>query len=256
MCIRDRFLPILVGGIGIVALGIAMIFGMREDHFSPTRREDRATFAAMADTFKRGMSELKVQPILVTIMVVAVVFGMFSEGFDRLNVPHLVSAHEFPQIGTLDTVVWWGIISAMSITAGIIATTLGTRYVDTGNHVQLTWTLGGIVVVIGLAVIAFANLEGLYAALAFFWLANGLRQLHTPLATAWLNRRLSSESRATMLSMEGQADALGQAVGGPAVGVVAKTVAIPVALTISGLLLLPAIELYRRVARQGDRESG
>ena len=249
---QSLHLPILAGGLGIVALSVAMIVWMREDHFTPARVENRQTLHALTDTFMGGVRQLRMHPVLVTIMLVAVVFGMFSEGFDRLYVPHLVSAHEFPQIGQLDNVVWWGVIAAVGTLVGIVATTLGERFVDTNNHRQLTWTLGGLVVAIGLAVVVFANAQTLMVALVFYWLANGLRQVHSPLETAWLNRRLSSDSRATMLSMQGQADALGQAFGGPVVGVIAKTIAIPIALTISGLLLLPSIWLYRRAAKADD----
>ena len=53
---------------------------------------------------------------------------------------------------------------------------------------------------------------------AAFWGASVLPQVSRPIYTAWLNQRLESATRATVLSMSGQMDALGQIVGGPAVG--------------------------------------
>ena len=72
-----------------------------------------------------------------------------------------------------------------------------------------------------------------------------LRAVTDPLTTAWLNQSLEPRTRATLLSMNSQADALGQSIGGPIVGVIAKYVAISVALTFSALILLPALAIYR-----------
>ena len=61
----------------------------------------------------------------------------------------------------------------------------------------------------------------------------------------WLNQSLEPRTRATLLSMNSQADALGQSIGGPIVGVIAKFVSISIALTLSALILLPALAIYR-----------
>ena len=66
--------------------------------------------------------------------------------------------------------------------------------------------------------------------------------------TAWLNRLLPEASRATMFSMFGQADALGQTFGGPIIGGLAKLLSISIALGVSALSLLPTLPLFRRLA--------
>jgi predicted MFS family arabinose efflux permease len=71
--------------------------------------------------------------------------------------------------------------------------------------------------------------------------------------TNWLNRNLPSHSRATLLSMMSQGDAVGQTLGGPVIGYVAKHVSIAVALTGSALLLTPTLALYRLAARSPRR---
>ena len=48
--------------------------------------------------------------------------------------------------------------------------------------------------------------------------------------------------------MHGQADSLGQAFGGPIIGLIAQRVAIGTALTVSAVVLLPSLVLYRRAA--------
>jgi len=241
-------LPMLVGGLGVIVLAIAMQLLMTEQGFTPVPHEQRGSWRGLADTFTAGVREVRSRPLLLTILAIAVLFGMFSEGLDRLYVPYLIESFTFPRLGAADTVVWWGVIAAVSSLVGLATTTIARRVVDLGNHLHLTAALALMTALISVSVIAFANLQGFYVVLAFFWLISGLRAAASPLQTAWLNRRLPSSIRATILSMHGQADSVGQAFGGPVVGVIAQRIAIGAALTVSALALLPSLQLYRRAA--------
>ena len=64
-----------------------------------------------------------------------------------------------------------------------------------------------------------------------------------------MNQRIDSDVRATVLSMTGQAGAIGQVAGGLAIGVVANAFSVPLALLVCGGLLTPALELIRRANR-------
>jgi len=54
--------------------------------------------------------------------------------------------------------------------------------------------------------------------------------------------------RATVLSMSGQADAVGQVAGGPALGGIGNVYGIRAALSVGAALLLPALGLYARAS--------
>jgi DHA3 family tetracycline resistance protein-like MFS transporter len=60
--------------------------------------------------------------------------------------------------------------------------------------------------------------------------------------------------RATVLSISGQANAIGQATGGPVLGVIGNAFGIPTALATGGLTVLPAVGLYARAFRSGGSE--
>ena len=75
-----------------------------------------------------------------------------------------------------------------------------------------------------------------------------------PVQTAWLNRNLDSASRATVISMTGQANSIGQAAGGPAFGLIANAVSIQVALLASAAVLSPTVAHYNRLIVR-DRQS-
>ena len=76
-----------------------------------------------------------------------------------------------------------------------------------------------------------------------------------PVQRAWLNQSLEPATRATLFSIDGQANALGQIVSGPVLGLLART-SIPTAIAVSGLLLLPALGVFVRESRKPRREAG
>jgi MFS transporter, DHA3 family, tetracycline resistance protein len=94
------------------------------------------------------------------------------------------------------------------------------------------------------------------------WLAIGAllgvffsRNLAGPLYTIWLNEQITDSSvRATVLSISGQANAIGQAGGGPVLGVIGNVWGISAALTTGALAIAPALGLYGRAIAHDGRE--
>lgn len=241
-------LPIVVGAAGIVALAIAMALLMREDHFEPAAGADRASWQAFGGVLSEGLAEVRGHPLLLLMLAVTAIFGAFSEGLDRLFTPFLIERFEFPPLGALDTVAWWGLIAAVSSIAGLVSTTIARRHLDMGRQQRLTGVLAGCVAGISVAVLVLASVPGFFAVLGCFWLVAALRSVYDPLMTAWLNRLLPESSRATLFSLFGQADAVGQVAGGPVLGYVARSFGISWALAASAVALLPALPLFLRMS--------
>ena len=175
--------------------------------------------------------------------------------FFRDIITFLIQLFEFPELFGLQSVAWWGLIAAVAHVVGFISTTLARRYVKLENQRVLTWVLASLLLGVAASVVALANVQGFLAVLACFWLLGACRSAYGPLQTAWLNRLIPEQSKATLFSMFGQSDAIGQVAGGPVIGAVAKTVSIAFALGASALLLLPSVDLYRRalkVVKGGD----
>ncbi|MEE8042887.1 MAG: MFS transporter [Pseudomonadales bacterium] len=238
-------LPIMVGAVGIIALGIFLAIFMDEKGFTPAPREDRQTFGQMAHTFNQGVSLVRARPLLISIFAITFAGGMFSEGLDRLSTLFLIDQFQFPALGNLDTVSWWGIIAAGITILSYVSTGLARKLVDPNSHRQVTIALSVLTAAIACGVLLFAWASVFLVAVGALLFIAALRAVTDPLTTAWLNQSLEPRTRATLLSMNSQADALGQSIGGPIVGVVAKYVAISVALTFSALILLPALAIYR-----------
>jgi DHA3 family tetracycline resistance protein-like MFS transporter len=69
-----------------------------------------------------------------------------------------------------------------------------------------------------------------------------------PLYNAWVNQRLDSDTRATVISMSGQVDAIGQVASGPVAALVSLA-SVRAAISLAGLLLTPALPLIARANR-------
>lgn len=240
------WLPIVAAGVGFLLLGAFLALAMPERGFRPAPREERETFRAMSATFIAGTRAVRRRPILLTILAISLFYGLYSEGFDRLWTAHLLENFSLPGLGPFEPVVWFGVIAVATSLLSIAANEVISRRVDLAAHHAVTRTLflaDGLLIA-GLLVFAFA---GTFAvALAALLLAAVCRELHDPLATAWANQSIDARVRATVLSMNGQVNAFGQVAGGPAVGVIGRTVSIRAALAASAAILVPVLGLYAR----------
>jgi DHA3 family tetracycline resistance protein-like MFS transporter len=242
--------PILAGGAGYLLLALFLILRMPETHFQPAPREGRSSYRQMVHTFGEGARLVRGRPILLTLIVVVAVLGAASEGLDRLSTPHLIENVGLPSLGGLDPVVWFGVISVATSLGGIWAVGWTRRHVNTTSDSVVTRWLFALTSTRIVMTLVFALTGSFAVAFAAYFVNSVCRRTGYPIYAAWLNQHIDSRVRATVLSMNGQADALGQIAGGPAIGALGN-VSLRAALAASGLLLAPALALYARASRQG-----
>ncbi len=252
-------LPFLIGGGAFVALGLGLTLTMPEAGFRPAPAEDRdsKSWRRMGGTFGAGLATVRARPVLLTILGIGFFYGAASEAFDRLWALHFLENFRFPDLGRLDPVVWFGVINACALLLSAGATEVVRRRLDTGSHRAASRALFAANAALLGGMIAFGLAGDFALALGSFWVTSLLRQINEPLTAAWTNQSLESRVRATVLSMRGQADALGQIGGGPVLGAIATGLSLRAALVIAGLLLTPALALYARtVRRDGEAPAG
>jgi DHA3 family tetracycline resistance protein-like MFS transporter len=119
---------------------------------------------------------------------------------------------------------------------------------DSLRHLARTLSLITAGLIIALLVLAWTKTFGI--ALLAVWTVGTTRTLIDPMYTAWVNRRLDSHVRATVISMSSQVDALGQVAGGPVVGVIGNLLSVKAAISFSGLILSPVLGLYARFIKK------
>lgn len=250
------WLPIFAGGVVFVALSLFLAVAMPETAFRRAAGHD-SVLSSMTASLRGARSMVRVRPVLVTILIVSVLHGASTETFDRLWALHLLRGIGLPDIGSLDPVVWFGIVNAVGLVLGIAALEVVKKRVDVVRGPGLTRALAGVNVLLVVASAAFGLTGGFAAAVACFWLVDVLRYTHLPLFQAWVNRGLEPASRATINSAVSQMDGLGQIFGGPALGAIGAARSVAAAIVTASALRIPAIFLLRRreVAEEPDAAS-
>ena len=246
-------LPIFIGGALYMLLAMVLFVVMPETGFQPARPSGHQAWQALRDTASRSLRTVRLRPALVTILAASVFFGMASEGYDRLRDAHILTNFVLPELGPLQPIVWFGIISAGGMLIAILSTEVARRRVDTESQPSVARALAGIAILLVLGVLIFAQTTSFWIALIALWILQGLRGVESPLRIAWINQNVDSNVRATVISMSAQADAFGQIAGGPVVGAIGLARSIRAALTTSALVLLPALGLYARALKRSER---
>ena len=127
------------------------------------------------------------------------------------------------------------------------------RRIDTSSHQVVTRSLLTIDTLLVVAMAGFA-LAGNFAVAAIAFVgASALRGINAPLTSAWINQSIDPRVRATVISMSGQADALGQIAGGPGIGAIGSIFSLRASLTAATIALLPSLLLYGRALGQGEK---
>ncbi len=237
-------LPIVLGGVAMILLAVFLLFAMSEERFTATPPGERTTWGLMLKTVGDARQLARRQPILMVLLATSLFYGLYSEGFDRLWTPHLLENLSGPWLDGPEPVVWFGLIRAAMLLISLAATEVARRRVDTEQGLSLARSLLLNAAMIILCLAGFALTKNFWVAVGLYLLIGALRNIADPLHTAWLNLSIDEpQVRATIFSVSGQADAVGQIAGGPVVGATGNR-SIRAALLSSALLLSPLLPLY------------
>ena len=237
-------LPLVVGGAAFIVLAAFLHFAMPETGFSPAPRHQRNTWRDMFTTFGSGLAAARRQRVLRILLVIGIFLGLSSEGIDRLWEVHLLE-YSLP-LATMSAATWFGLVSAAASIISIIAVQLVAGKIRDGNPALLGLLVPAISTLFMISIAVFALAGNLTLAVASNLAYVMFRRLNSPLREAWLNHTIPSRVRATVLSIGGQLDSLGQIAGGPIIGLVAARVSVPAALLVSAIILLPVPFMYTR----------
>jgi DHA3 family tetracycline resistance protein-like MFS transporter len=247
-------LPVLLGGGLMILLAAFLAVTMTEEGFTPTPPEDRTTWAMMFKTVQDARGMVRRQPLLLTLLGIGLFYGLYSEGFDRLWTPHLLQDFVLPSwLEATDAVAWFGVVRGVLAVTSLVATEVVRRWVDTSRSASLgqalMWNAGGIVV----ALVGFGLTRSFWVAVGLYWAVGVLRGIHGPLFSTWFNHRIDDpQVWATMFSVRGQVDAVGQIGSGPIMGMIGN-VSIRAALVASAAILSPVLPLYWITIRRDER---
>ena len=220
----ELWVPLVASGVAFAVLAVVLLLCMTET--APARtHEDRPT---VVETVRRIRIQVRARPTVGVVLAVMVAAGLAGEGVDRLWQFHLVE----DDAGEDGTVLAVGLLFATGLLLGALVATWVERRLrddDPGTPRRL---VGIANVGIALSVLLLATAPwgvaaaGLVASMA-------LREACFPLVQAWVNRGADPATRATLNSLVGQSESIGEIGGGPILGAVGGTAGVPTALVTS-----------------------
>ena len=250
--------PLVASGAGLLVLAGALAVTMTEDGFTPTPREDRESLRGLGRSLRAGLTTARRRPVVRGLLLVSLLVGISEEAVDRLWTLHLVRAFALPDLpgGGGTVLVFTGITLAGTLIALLASLAVNRVSPDRigAAHPNGVLALLSAAQVVGIGVLAFGG--GLWVAVSGLWLRTAAVALAAPVRAAWLNRNLDAATRATALSINSQANALGQVAGGPPLGALGTRLGVPVALLASAVLLTPTAAVYAGLRRPVPSDAG
>jgi len=247
---------VIAGGAITAVGGLLCIFLMPETGFRRRPRAERGSaLAEMGLTAVTGARYAWAAPVILLLVGVEFFMGMSSEAFDRLKEAHFLRDIGLPAAGHLNPVLWFGSFWLVGMVLGFVGTGRLIKRFERGGSAIVSSSLFAFTFMELVAMLVFALTGSTWVAIVALLGVFFARDLGGPLHTIWLNDQITDSSvRATVLSISGQADAIGQAGGGPVLGVFGNVWGIRTALAAGALVIAPALGLYARAIRHGGGE--
>lgn len=237
-------LPIIVSGVLFIILALFLWLYMPENNFKPSAPGDLNTFKKMVYTFKSGLKIVKSKSIIMILLAVTLFYGLSSEGYDRLSNSHFLQDTTLPKLGNLSSVTWFGIFGILGMILSFIVMHFMAKNLKNEDNRKNGKLLLCINILYISSMLIFALTKNFSLMLIAYLATNTFRIINEPIFSAWLNGHIDDNSRATVLSINGQMNSLGQILGGPIIGIIATNISVSIGIACTSLLVTPVLVLY------------
>ena len=237
-------LPIIVSGVLFIILALFLLLYMPENNFKPSAPGDLNTFKKMVYTFKSGLKFVKSKSIIMILLAVTLFYGLSSEGYDRLSNAHFLQDTTLPKLGNLSSVTWFGIFGILGMILSFIVMHFMAKNLKNEDNRKNGKLLLCINILYISSMLIFALTRNFSLMLIAYLATNTFRIINEPIFSAWLNGHIDDNSRATVLSINGQMNSLGQILGGPIIGIIATNISVSIGIVCTSLLVAPVLVLY------------
>ena len=237
-------LPIIVSGVLFIILALFLWLYMPENNFKSSAPEDLNTFKKMVYTFKSGLKFVKSKSIIMILLAVTLFYGLSSEGYDRLSNAHFLQDTTLPKLGNLSSVTWFGIFGILGMILSFILMHFMAKNLKNEDNRKNGKLLLCINILYISSMLIFALTRNFSLMLIAYLATNTFRIINEPIFSAWLNGHIDDNSRATVLSINGQMNSLGQILGGPIIGIIATNISVSIGIVCTSLFVAPVLVLY------------
>jgi len=220
----------VTAGAVMAALGLYVIARFTEHGFTPTRSRRWQQSVAI---FRRGLSLARYDREILLILLTTVLINGAAEAFGRLYPKQLVDLG-FPE--RYDPIVWFTALGILAYAAGALSLRIVEARIDGAGVARRVYAAACFIGVLGLLVLVLA--PGYLIASAGVLLVGGISLTVTrAVGVIWVNRRTTSDVRATMQSLLAQTEYGGEILLGVVLGAIAQLTSISVAFTCSAAVI-------------------
>lgn len=243
-------LPIVLGGLLMIAMAAFLVVVMPETGFTPKPSAERTTWHTYGSTLREGFRVTRSQPVLTALLLISFFLGLFSEGWDRLWRAQFLLTFALETIIPFPAIIFFAILNALGMVLGIGLAEVARRKVNMSDRNQVNRALFWLIALQVGGLLAFAGAPGVLVGLIAYFIFTQARELSDTFLRTWTNQHIPDESsvRATVLSLQSQAHAIGEVAGGPPVGLIGD-VSLRLAFAGSALFLMPVLVVLRRARR-------
>jgi MFS family permease len=224
----DLATAIVVSGTAMALLGFFVAARFTEDNFMPTHSQ---RWVSSLSIFRRGLTLARRDHEILLVFAATMLINGASEA--AWLFPKQLIRLGFPS----DPVLWYTALGILSFALGAVALHIVQARIDGVGVARRTYALTCFIGVLGLIVLAYAP-DALIGSLGVLLVSGIAFNVTRAVSVIWVNRRTTSDVRATMHSFLSQAESIGEIFGGFALAVVARAAGISGALITSGALIL------------------
>jgi MFS family permease len=230
---------IVLSGAAMWALGALVAARFGERRFTPVHsdrwRESRSIF-------RRGVAVARADREILLVLAATILVNGAAEGFGRLYAKRLVELG-FP--GAVDPIVWLTGLGLVALLLAALALRIVEARIEGAGVARRAYAAACVTGALGLVVLAAApdavtGMAGVLVVEGIAW------KVTRTVGVIWVNRRTTSNVRATVQSFLGQAEYLGEITLGIGLGVLAQATSIPAAMLGSCALVAGAGALVAR----------
>ncbi len=230
----------------MLVLGLFVAARFTEHHFTPTREQ---RWRESVSIFRRGVDLARRDPEILIVFAATILVNGAAEAFGRLFPKQLVELG-FP--AQLDPIVWLTALGLVTLAVGALALRIVEARIDGAGVARRVYVSACFIGALGLIVLAGApdDVTGMAGVL----LVSGIALTVTRcVSVIWVNRRATSDVRATVQSFLAQAEYCGEIFLGLTLAVIAQTTSIATAMMGSCALVTCAGVLVVRSRQRGSR---
>jgi MFS family permease len=218
---------IVVSGVGMALLGLFVAAQFTERNFVPTREKQ---WSASLSIFRLGARLLRrdheILLVCVATMIInsaSVVSWLFPKQLVNLGFPS-------------DLVLWYTAVGICSQALGFVALHIVQARIDGVGVARRMYALTCFIGVFGLLVLAEAS-SALIGGAGVLLVSGIAFNVTRTVSVIWVNRRTTSDVRATVRSFLDQAESIGEICGGVALAIIAGTAGMSITLLTSAALI-------------------